>query len=138
MRRRRRLPPRVDQFRDRHGHLRTYYRPGKGPRIPLPNDPTSEEFRLAYAAAYAGAAQPAKSADRSVAEAGTIGALVVSYLRSPEFVELRDTTKRGYISRIETIRTKHGHRSVSGLTASELGRPSSIPMSVSPGPASPS
>jgi hypothetical protein len=120
MRRKRRLPPQVDQFRDRHGHLRTYYRAGKGPRIPLPNDPTSAEFRLAYAAAYAGGAQPTNCADRADAEAGTLGALVVSYLRSPEFVELRDTTKKGYISRIETIRTKHGHRPVAGLTAARI------------------
>ena len=51
---------------------------------------------------------------------GTIGALVVSYLRSPEYVELRDTTKKGYVSRIEAIRTKHGHRSVAGLTAERI------------------
>jgi hypothetical protein len=33
---------------------------------------------------------------------------------------LRTTTKKGYASRIETIRTKHGHRSVAGLTADRI------------------
>ena len=75
---------------------------------------------MAYAAAYAGGPKPRKGADRVLPEAGTIGALVVSYLRSPEFVELRDTTKKGYVSRIEAIRTKHGHRSVAGLSAERI------------------
>jgi integrase len=51
---------------------------------------------------------------------GTIEALVVSYLRSPEYVELRATTKKSYATPIETIRTKHGHRKVAGLTADRI------------------
>jgi integrase len=35
-------------------------------------------------------------------------------------VELRASTKKGYYSRIETIRTKHGHRTVAGLTAERI------------------
>lgn len=119
MARKRRLPPSVDQFRDRHGQLRTYFRAGKGPRIPLPNDPTSTEFREAYVAASAGKT-PVRRPGREPAVSGTIAALVVSYLKSPEYVELRPTTKKGYASRIEAIRTKHGHRTVSGMTAERI------------------
>lgn len=119
MPRRRRLPPNVDQFRDRHGRLRTYYRAGKGQRVALPNDPTSDAFHEAYQAACAGRA-PAKRPGRQTPADGTIAALVVSYLKSPEYVELRATTKKSYATPIETIRTKHGHRTVAGLTADRI------------------
>ena len=35
-------------------------------------------------------------------------------------MELRDTTKTGYRSRIEALRTGHGHRSVAGLTRERI------------------
>jgi integrase len=37
-------------------------------------------------------------------------------MRSGSYVSLRATTKVGYASRIEVLRTMHGHRSVAGLT----------------------
>jgi integrase len=118
--RKRRLLPNVDQFRDRYGHLRTYYRVGKGPRIPLPNNLASDEFREAYQAAYAGLPAFQSRERRAPPEPGTIAALVTSYLRSAAYVELRSTTKKGYASRIEAIRTKHGHRTVRGLTPKRI------------------
>lgn len=39
---------RLDQFTDRHGKPRVYYRLGRGRRIRLPNDIESAEFREAY------------------------------------------------------------------------------------------
>ena len=49
----RRLPPHVERIRVR-GKNYYSFRIGKGPRISLPDDPTSEEFRAAYAAAMTG------------------------------------------------------------------------------------
>jgi hypothetical protein len=73
---RRRLPPNVEKNAVK-GHVYFSYRVGKGPRIKLPSDPTSDEFKKAYAAAVAGEAATtrptqAKDAPRS------IGALVTS------------------------------------------------------------
>jgi hypothetical protein len=94
---RRRLPPNVEKNVVK-GHVYLSYRIGKGPRIKLPNDPTSDEFRKAYAAALAGevaTSRPTlgKDAPRS------IGALVTSYLKSDAFVSLGEGSKSGYRSR---------------------------------------
>ena len=50
----------------------------------------------------------------------TIAALITSYMRSAAYLALRQTTKAGYASRIEVLRTKHGHRTVSGLTRERI------------------
>jgi integrase len=83
----------------------------------LPNAIGSEEFMLAYQAALAGPGAPDV---RRVAGPGTIAALVTSYMRSAAYIGLRQTTKTGYASRIETLRTEHGHRSVEGLTRERI------------------
>jgi hypothetical protein len=54
----------VHAFRDRHGHLRHYFRKGAR-RIPLPGLVGSEGFMAAYQAALAGDAKPEIGADRT-------------------------------------------------------------------------
>lgn len=105
----------VEQWRDRHGKVRTYFRRGKGERVPLPSIGT-EGFEQAYAEACMGRKA---AVERRVSQRDTIAGLIASYMRSPAYVELRETTRKGYLSRLEAIRMAHGHRSVSGLT---LGR----------------
>jgi integrase len=51
---------------------------------------------------------------------GTIAALVASYMKSSEYIGLRDTTKTGYASRIGILRTQHGHRTVAGLSRDRI------------------
>jgi integrase len=115
----RKVPPHVERWRDRHGKLRTYGRPNrKGPRIPLP-DIGTQEFKETYAKMLAGQLASIR-ATRTLPAKGTIAALIISYMRSASYVGLRDTTKAGYASRIETLRTKHGHRSVAGLTRERI------------------
>jgi integrase len=41
-------------------------------------------------------------------------------MRSAAYLGLRDTTKAGYASRIEALRSKHGHRTVAGLTRERI------------------
>jgi enterobacteria phage integrase len=115
----RKMPPFTERWRDRHGEVRVYGRRGRGPRVPLPADITSDEFREAYAAFLAGDAASARP-KRERAAPGTIAALIESYMRSSAYVELRATTKKGYASRIEALRTKHGHRTVAGLTPERI------------------
>jgi hypothetical protein len=38
-------------------------------------------------------------------------------MKSAEYVGLRDTSKAGYVSRLEMLRTEHGHRPVAGLSS---------------------
>lgn len=114
---RRKLPLNVERNRVK-GRVYLSYRVGKGPRVKLPDDPTSEEFKLAYAAAVASSAttRPAltKDAPRS------IGALVTSYLGSNAFAALGEGSKSGYRSRMDQIRRDHGHRAVAGLTKERI------------------
>src|SRR5205823_9613474 len=89
----RKLPPHVERNHVK-GHTYLSFRRGKGPRIRLPNDPTSEEFLAAYQAALLGQLAPVR--DRFVPAApGTIAALIASYMKSAEYVGLRDTSKAG-------------------------------------------
>ncbi len=115
----RKLPPHVERNRVKG---RNYYsfRVGKGPRIRLPNDPTSQEFREAYAAALSGDPVDRRTSWAKKDAQGSIGALIASYMRSAGFVKLRDTSKKGYLTRLETIRVDHGQRSVSGLTRDRI------------------
>jgi enterobacteria phage integrase len=117
----RKLPPFVERWRDRHGKLRAYFRKGKGPRIALPSSVGSDEFEAAYKAALNGH-NAAKRESRQPDRPGTIAALVTSYLRSAAYLGLRDTTKTGYASRIELLRTQHGPRTVAGLNRERIVR----------------
>jgi integrase len=115
----RKRPPFVELWRDRHGKVRVYFRKDRGLRLPLPDAIGSDEFNAAYNAALLGA--PASVRSRFVRAApGTIGALIESYMKSAAYVGRRDTTKKGYASRIDMLRTQHGHRSVSGLTRERI------------------
>ena len=112
----RKRPPFVELWRDRHGKVRVYFRKEKGPRLPLPDAIGSDDFNAAYQAALIG--QPAPVRDRFVRAApGSLAALIASYMKSAEYIGLRDTSKPGYISRLEALRTVHGHRTVRRLVA---------------------
>lgn len=47
----RKIPRFVNQYSDRSGRIRTYFRRNGGPSIPLPNDINTKEFSTAYSAA---------------------------------------------------------------------------------------
>ena len=51
---------------------------------------------------------------------GTLGALILSYKQDAAFSDLRQTTKAGYLSRLDAIRREHGERSVAGLNPERI------------------
>ena len=115
----RKRPPFVELWRDRHGKVRVYFRKDRGPRIPLPDTIGSDEFNAAYQAALLGQPEPVR--DRFVRAApGTLAVLIGSYMKSAGYIGLRETSKLGYISRLEALRTEHGHRTVAGLTRERI------------------
>ena len=79
----------------------------------------SDEFNAAYQAALAGQLAPVRNRHARAA-AGTINALVISYMQSAAYKALRETTKAGYVSRIETLRTMHTYRTVAGLSRERI------------------
>jgi hypothetical protein len=115
----RKLPPFVECWRDRHGRMRVYFRKGKGQRTALPSSIGSDEFNAAYQAALTGQIA-AKRERRIPAQPGSIAALIISYMRSPEYIGLRATTKAGYATTIRVFREVHGHRTLEGLTRERI------------------
>jgi enterobacteria phage integrase len=115
----RKRPPFVECWRDRYGKIRVYFRQRKGPRIPLPASIGSDHFSAEYQAALSGQIATIRKRRRSY-KPDTMAALIASYMKSAAYLSLRQTTKAGYVSRIEVLRTKHGHRTVSGLTRERI------------------
>jgi len=114
----RKLPPHVERNYVK-GHTYLSFRRGKGPRIRLPDDPTSAEFMDAYTAALTDQPMPARTGVTRAAP-GTLAALIGSYKASSEFIALRETSKAQYNNRLETIREDHGHRTVAGLSRERI------------------
>ena len=125
------LPPHVDKNLVK-GHTYLSFRIGQGPRIRLPDNPNSQEFRAAYAEALTGEAvdsRPTVKHDKP----GTIGALIVSYKTIGGFTVLRATSKKGYTTRLGAIRVEHGHRTVAGMTAESIKTKILAPLADRPG-----
>jgi enterobacteria phage integrase len=131
----RKLPPHVERNQVKgKTYLSFRIRKGSGgPRIRLPDDPTSLEFRDAYAAAMGGKTETKPIVTKDAP--GSIGALIASYYQTGQFKGLSETSKAGYMSRLEDIRVKHGHRSVAGLTKDRINTFILDPLSDRPGAA---
>jgi integrase len=103
----------VQQFIDRHGHTRFYFRRPGFTRRALPGLPFSEEFMTAYAEAMAG--QPAPVTGTRELHPGTMNALRVSYLNSPNFRSLAPSTQSAYRSIIDRLCEAAGNHRVAML-----------------------
>jgi hypothetical protein len=84
------------------GNAYLSYRLGKGPRIRLPSNPDSDEFRRAYAAAINSEIEVRPKPTTDVPKA--LGALIASYLRSDAFLVLGKNSKSGYMGRLDILR----------------------------------
>lgn len=104
----------VQEFRDRHGAVRRYFRRRGGKLIPLPGLPGSDEFMEAYRLALSGQNhKPLIAAGRTIP--GTIGAAVADYYQSAEYAALAKTTQATYRGLLEQLRNKHGDKRLAGL-----------------------
>lgn len=113
----------VDNYRDRHGRRRYYFRRARHmPRIALPGRPGDPEFMEAYALACAKTetAEPLKTLPPA---RGTVDALCgVYYTRCTAFMALRATTRATYRNILDNFRDtgddkgrKHGTKPVALL-----------------------
>lgn len=96
----------VQRFRDRHGHLRHYFR-RRGRGIALPGLPGSAEFMGAYGAALAKFADK-KPPARPAAAPRTFAALAPIYFASPHFTGLAASSRVNYRRVIEGFVREHG------------------------------
>jgi integrase len=104
----------VQQFVDRHGHPRFYFRRPGFKLVALPGMPGSSEFMNAYAEALA-AGEPAPPVGLRQIRPGTINALAVSYFNSRDFRKLAPSTQSGYRGIIDRLCKEDGDKPVAGL-----------------------
>jgi enterobacteria phage integrase len=103
----------VNEFVDRHGNVRRYFRrPGKR-GVPLPGLPGSIEFMAAYQAALATVSAPPPSPKHVVR--GSLAEIVTGYFRSAGFVNLSPSSQRLYRLALKPVLGAHGHRLVREL-----------------------
>jgi integrase len=103
----------VQQFVDRHGHPRFYFRRPGFKRVALPGLPGSSEFMAAYAEALA-AGEPAPLIGLRQIHPGTINALAVSYFNSRDFRKLAPSSQSIYRGIIDRLCKKDGDKPVAG------------------------
>ena len=107
----------VHQFVDKRrggAKARFYFRRRGYPQLPLPGLPGSPEFNAAYEQALAGStASPTVGAKR--VRVGSIGALALAWVNSPEFLTLKPATRRTYRLIIEKFTREHGDKPVALL-----------------------
>jgi integrase len=98
----------VQEYRDRHGKVRRYFRRPGYKRVSLPGTPGSPAFKAAYEGALAAERPPI---GRRHGE-GTIGDLVVSFYKSPYFENLKPGSQRVYRLVLDKFAEEDGHRLV--------------------------
>jgi integrase len=104
----------VNEYRDRHGRIRRYFRRPGGRSIPLPGLPGSIEFMSAYQEALAMISPPPPSSKHVIS--GSLAAIVAEYLRSADFANLSPSSQRSYRVVLKPILAAHGHRLMRDLT----------------------
>lgn len=96
----------VERFRDRHGHIRFYFRKGHGSRIALEGVPGTREFAESYERA-AGMAERPKGGPGPAT--GSFAELIAAYLVSPEFLHQKKSTQAVTRRILEAFGSEHGH-----------------------------
>jgi integrase len=103
----------VNEYRDRHGKIRRYFRRPGVRAIPLPGLPGSIEFMAAYQAALAIVTPPPPSPKHVIA--GSLAAVAAGYFRSADYANLSPSSQRSYRGALSPILDDHGHRLVRDL-----------------------
>lgn len=110
----------LEQYQDRHGRLRIYYRnktSGK-PRIPLRGPVGSPEFWEDYQNASHGIIETKPAYQRS--QSGTIRWLIEQYYQNPAFKELKQGTRAMRRNILENFSKKHGTKRYAQLLPRHL------------------
>jgi integrase len=94
----------VNQYRDRQGKLRRYFRRG-AVRGPLPGEVGSAEFMEAYQGYLGKTGRRPKSKVE-----GSLGRLITDYYASRPFADLKQSSRRTYRYVLEPLAKVHGHR----------------------------
>lgn len=103
----------VNEYRDRTGKMRRYFRRAGKQLGPLPGDVGSAEFMTAYAAYLA---EKPTLAKRPVHE-DSLAKLIIDFYGSRLFTDRKPSTRQLYRYALDPVSITHGHRSASTMTA---------------------
>jgi integrase len=114
--------PFVNEFRDRHGKVRRYYRRPGCKAVPLPGLPGSAEFMSTYQAALTGVTVPPRVIGKAQTVAGAVQAIVAAYLdcspgSTSPFKALAVETRRTRRNILENFREAHGDKRIYRIEA---------------------
>lgn len=108
----------VNEYTDRHGRKRRYFRRKGGKNLPLHGLPGSAEFNSAYEAYIGNQPAPVKHQLD-----GSFGKLIDEYLDSAWFKQnLKTSSQRNYRSILVKLQAEHGHRAVAAITSDAVER----------------
>jgi integrase len=100
----------VNEFIDRHGKVRHYFRRPGSRSVKLPGIPGSIEFMAAYQAALAAVAPPPASTKHVIH--GSLTEVTAGYFRSAAFANLSPSSQQVYRLVLNPVLAAHGHRLV--------------------------
>jgi integrase len=107
----------VNEYRDRQGKLRRYFR--RGPtRGPLPGEVGSPEFLAAYQGFMAGISPVITQRNGE----GSFGRLITDYYAARPFTNLKPSSRQIYRYVLEPLAKAHGHRAVALMTHKHAGK----------------
>jgi integrase len=103
----------VNEFIDRHGRPRYYFRRPGSRSVKLPGLPGSIQFMDAYQAALATVAPPPSSSKHVIH--GSLAEVTAGYFRSAAFANIEGSSQRLYQIALKPVLEAHGHRLVRDL-----------------------
>ena len=106
----------VNEFIDRHGKVRFYFRRPGSRSVKLPGLPGSIQFMDAYQAALGTVAPPPSSSKHVIH--GSLTEITNGYFRSAAFVNIEPSSQRLYRIALKPVLEAHGHRLVRELPKS--------------------
>src|SRR3979490_751152 len=98
----------LNEFIDRHGKVRYYFRRPGSRSVKLPGLPGSIEFMSSYQAALATVAPPPASPKHVVR--GSLAEITAAYFRSAAFANLSESSQQVYRLVLKPVLAAHGHR----------------------------
>jgi integrase len=111
----------INEYRDRHGKVRRYFRRPGFKKTPLPGLPGSAEFMVAYQAALEGNL-PKEPIGATRNAPGSVAAAVSGYLGSTTFAALAFETQRTRRNILERFRNEHGDKPIAPLDRAYIER----------------
>lgn len=106
--------PYIETFKSRHGTRMWYFRVGKGPRIRLPGEYNSPEFREAYRNALA------SYRTGELTEGRTVNWLIGQYKVSPAWEGLAKETKKQFRYQLERMKERIGPAPIEEITPASI------------------